>query len=320
VNLLSELRGNGIEVIESTSGDGNEIRVCCPFCVEMGESPDFKYRLGINLASGLGHCFNCGWSSRQAVLMYVRKIGLQDGVVTEVLNTSFTQQTRERDAVVTLPQGFTPLVELDDDDPYLSFAFRYARKRGITRRQMREKEIGATADDYQYRGRIIFPVRMGDGKLAGFVTRDCTGLSSYKYLNKVGTKSVYNVRPDLYPHALLVLSEGIVKALAIERATRYKLCSSATLGNSITDYQMNQMKSFREIVLFPDPDKAGLKGFMGIAANLTTQFSKVSVAYPWPEQQADDLDPSVIREHLRNRRPYNMLLEWRMRMEIGGRR
>ena len=41
----------------STKDD--EVWICCPFCIDRGESRDDKYRLGINLFTGLAHCYNC---------------------------------------------------------------------------------------------------------------------------------------------------------------------------------------------------------------------------------------------------------------------
>ena len=108
-----------------------------------------------------------------------------------------------------------------------------------------------------YRYRIVFPVRIEGGHLVGMVGRDWTGSKIPKYLNSKGTKSFYNARPDLYPHRLAIGSEAITKALAIERATRYKLCSFAFLGIGVRDVQVNQLNGFKEIVIFPDPGSWG---------------------------------------------------------------
>ena len=38
----------------------DEIRFCCPYCVQIGKPPDTKFHLYINLTKGVGYCFRCG--------------------------------------------------------------------------------------------------------------------------------------------------------------------------------------------------------------------------------------------------------------------
>lgn len=314
--LIGLLRSKGIEVRESTV-NSNEFTICCLFCTEMGETPDYRFRLGFNIESGLGHCHNCGWSSRKALIEIFKKVGgTSAGELSWVYSLPYTGETRKRPEKVELPEGYETLIGIKENDPELGPALKYVTDRGITKRQIREKEIGACFEDERYKRRIIFPVKSQEGELLGIVARDWTGISTKKYLNSTGAKSLYNVRTDVYSKKLMILSEGIVKALAIERATRYKLCSAASLGNNMKDTLVNQLTQFEEVCLFPDPDAPGMRGFIGIAQNLEAVVKKVSMAWPWPKKQADDLKPEEIREAIRNRKPYTMTLEWRLRLEI----
>jgi DNA primase catalytic core, N-terminal domain len=313
MQLTDELRAKGIEVRENVY-DSNEISICCPFCVQMGESPDFKFRCGINIASGLGHCFNCGWSSRKAVLELVRLLGIAENV-DQLITQQYTRQSRQRPKTVELPEGTELLAECEDDDPVFAPAIRYVKKRGITRDQIARYEIGANATHERFQGRVIFPVRNKYEDLTGFIGRDYTGHNYPRFLNMVGSKAVFNARLDRYSQRLGILSEGIVKALAIERALSNQLCSMAVLGNSITDEQAVQLLGFQEIALFGDPGGPGVRGFLGVAANIST-FTQVSIAWPWPEKQADDLTEGEIRRHLRGRILYTPLAEMRIRMEL----
>ena len=43
---------------------------------------------------------------------------------------------------------------------------------------------------------------------------------------------------------------------------------------------------------------------------------RVTMAYPWPEKQADELPVRKIRSLLRDRKPYSIALEWRFRKEL----
>lgn len=313
MDLLNELQAKGIEVRQNAY-DASEISICCPFCIQMGESPDYKFRCGINLESGLGHCFNCGWSSRKAVLELVRLLGLASAV-DQVIVQQYTRRTRKRPDVVKLPDGFELLSECEDDDLVFAPALAYARRRGITREQIKRYEIGATVSDFKFHDRIIFPVREATGSLTAFVGRDYTGFHPVRYYNMTGGKAIFNARPDLYPAKLAILSEGITKALAIERALSNRLCSMAVLGSSITDEQAIQLK-FKELVLFGDPGGPGVRGMLGIAANLTPMIKCITIAWPWPEKQADDLTPSEIKFHLRGRIRYTPLTDLKMRREL----
>lgn len=315
MNLVDELRARGIEVRQNAY-DQNEISICCPFCVKMGESPDFKFRCGINITSGLGHCFNCGWSSRKAVLDLVRILGIAD-VVDQVISQQYTRQTRKAPEVVELPEGYASLAECEDWDPHYCQALAYVKRRGITREQIKQYEIGATLEDAgRLKNRIIFPVKDAEGELRAWLGRDYTGTAYLRFINMTGGKPLFNARPDLYPHRLAILSEGVIKALAIERAIHNKLCSMAVLGSSITDVQALQLKNFQELILFGDPGGQGVRGMLGIAANLTTMIRTVTLVYPWPEKQADDLTGPEIRHHLRNRVRYNPLVALKIRREL----
>jgi DNA primase len=311
-DFFSILYQHGIEVRESGASD-DEFRIHCLFCGDMGVEPDTRFRLGFNIKSGLGHCFHCGWSSRKAVIQILRRLGERD---EEVSFDDFTRQTRARDTPQTLPEGFTLLAQTDLDDPLFGKARRYVEKRGITEEQLVRHGIGATVMDFRYQHSIIFPVPLKDGKLAGFVSRDYTGQRNPKYLNSCGTKVIYNVF-GAYPATAIVLSEGITKALALERMLKNTICCGAILGHAITDAQVEGLAKYREVILFPDPDRAGLLGFLGVAANLQSLARKLTVAWPLPEKQADDMNESEMRAHLKGRREFSPIVQLRMRMEAG---
>ena len=99
------------------------------------------------------------------------------------------------------------------------------------------------------------------------------------------------------------------------RAIQDKICSGSLLGAHVTNTKVACLDGFKEAILFPDPDRAGIKGFLGVAANLTTQI-RVSMVWPWPLKQADEMSPKEIREVILGRRPYNQLLHLKMRQEI----
>lgn len=311
IDFFTQLSIKGVEVREHTTVP-DEFKICCIFCVGRNQGQDFKFRLGFNVKSGLGHCFKCGWSSRKALLEILRAIGSEH--FGEIRADGFTQQTRTRPEPVTFPDGFEKLKDVDDNDPVFGQARRYARKRGITPSQLRMHEIGATVLDEKFHHRIVFPVRY-EGMLAGMVGRDWTGRSFLPYVNSVGNKCAYNVHPEKYSMGkkVAIVSEGIPKALAIERATCYKMVSASTLGNSITAIQANQLKQFDEVILFVDPDLPGMTGYLAVAENLQPLVGKVSMVWPWPEAQADEMRDQEIREHIDGRKEVTPLLRMKLR-------
>lgn len=316
VDFFGILERNGLEVRRHSS-DRNEFKICCPYCPEKGRGLDFGFRLGFNIESGLGHCFRCGWSSRKALIEILRKVDSKDFELAEISTQYFSGETRERPKPVKWPGDWTLLKDVEDYDPLWGPPKRYIEKRGVTRKQLRIHEVGATREDNFYLGRVVFPCRDEKGKLCGFVGRDWTGESPLKYLNSRGNKIAYNVRHD-YPQRdeRIIVCEGVLKALAVERATEYKVCCASTLGNSITDTQVNQFKVFGEIVLFPDPDVMGMLGYLGVADNLQPVVRKLTMVWPWPEKQADELEPGEILELLENRRWVSPVVRLRLRSEM----
>jgi DNA primase len=313
MNVFDLLSMRGMEVKPSYA-DENEFKICCLFCGDMGEAQDDRFRCGFNIQSGIGHCFNCGWSSRKAILEIVRKLGGDSFDLDQVQKTPFTGETRKRPKKVELPEGFELLWKWKKER-LAREAWEYVRSRGITEEQVKKHEIGIALYDSRFRDRIIFPVRDPAGKLLGVVGRDYTGEREPRYYNSAGLKYIYNANPLTYSKRWIILSEGIIKSLAIERAIQDKICSGSLLGAHVTNTKVACLDGFKEAILFPDPDRAGIKGFLGVAANLTTQI-RVSMVWPWPLKQADEMSPKEIREVILGRRPYNQLLHLKMRQEI----
>jgi hypothetical protein len=154
--------------------------------------------------------------------------------------------------------------------------------------------------------------------LAGMVGRDWTDTSSMRYLNTTGNKCAYNVHPEKYPmgRKIIVVAEGITKALAIERATGYQMVCSATLGNSITAIISNQLKEFEEVILFPDPNVAGMVGYLGVADNLQPLTKRVTMVWPWPEMQADEMASTEIMEFIEGRQLVNPILRMKIKSQM----
>jgi len=274
----------------------DEIRLCCPFCTSRGETPDRRFRLGINIARGMGHCFNCGWRSQNAVERLLDYLGAKD----QYHQLPQDDSSPDGSCSIGLPIGFSIVGTVGDELDQL--ALQYLLHRGVSKQQIVRYKVGATfVGNYAYR--VVFPLWY-NGKLQGFVARDIAGKEP-RYLSG-GRKALFNPRPA----ETLILAEGVFKALRIERALNRPV--SATLGRELTDYQLEQLQALGvgHVVLWPDPDKAGRQGCISSAELLRANGFDVSVVWP-VSKPADEVSLDEIRQLYRVR-PYN----WQMQAKL----
>jgi hypothetical protein len=280
--------------------DPDEIRICCPFCTENGETPDTRFRLGINIRNGAAHCFNCDFKGRHVQLLVLRRLQVQ----TEGLELEGVEAPVKAPEPIALPKDFQVLDRTYD--VLDRQALNYLLKRGITRKQIIHNRIGVSlVGKLGYR--IIFPVWVGK-ELKGLVARDFTGTQKPKYLNSGGDKYLYHFNPKA---RTCVLSEGAFKALRIARVLDDpEACSAALLGHDLTTIQLGQLLESKceRVILWPDPDAVGRKGVIGIADKLSEGWSG-TVEIAWPiDAPADEMPLSDIRILLKETKIYNWSL------------
>lgn len=313
MNLIEALDSYGVQ-FKPHQSDPNEIWICCPFCAERNETPDTRYRLGVNVETGEAHCFNCEWGSRDADYTF--------GQLSEKLQLGELQAAAQRrkekpkPQKISLPEDFVQINnKTKHSDIWSRKVFGYLIRRGVTPEQMKEKNIGFSMyGDYAYR--VLFPVYY-KSKLRGIVARDFTGKSKLKYKNSEGDKYIYNL-PD-EAQEKVVLAEGVFDALAIERGVdRDGYAAGAVLGHAIPEHQMKQLAPYKQVVLWPDPDRAGIDGFMKIGKQLQEAGKKVRVVLPDMTEGAENYDPSDVlprqaRGAVKNALPLTIGLEMRLR-------
>jgi len=311
VGLDVALEQQGHEVRRHQS-DENEIRICCMFCEQRGYGPDKKFRLGINVATGQAHCFKCGWKTGDIYRLIAKATGQR-------VNHP-DQHKPKTDAVdPELPEGFQLIWtgnKQTDTGIIRQRAVDYLLGRGVTIEQARRHKIGFCGAG-RYAFRVVFPVYDGK-KLLTFIGRDFTGKAEPRFLNLRGPKPLYNLEALHRVNrgtCLVVLYEGIFKALAGELAYPVAV-HMATLGSSISDTQLASLSNaVAEVVLFPDPNKAGLDGFLKVGHALQAkQFQRLSVAWPLPSREADEYDYCEVAHRIENRIPFYQAA---MKMALG---
>jgi len=288
------------------AGQG-EIRICCPFCADRGESVDTRFRLGVNTNTRVAHCFNCRWksSANNTLQIILAKLNHPDAVFEA------EEQVEEEEEVVTLPDGFEYLKPNKLKPWYHKKAITYLKDREIPDWQISAKKVGVTIVG-RYAYRIIFPV-VDKKELIGLVGRAFVKDTEPKYLNSVGTKHLWNCPQDKEIDCM-VLSEGIFKALKIERLTMQS--SVSMLGHSLSEVQLDQLKQYKyldRITVWPDPDKVGIKGTIDVCSKLKDKGYKVYTLFPVPKKQADELSDLRVKTYLKNAEKFTWALEQKLR-------
>ncbi len=320
ITLDVALRRQGYDVRHHAANE-EEIRVCCPFCVQNGQGPDTRYRLGINMRTGQAHCFNCAWKTGDIYKLLARASGVP---VRE--NDDYYETCNKKKEARVLPDTYSFLGTTDASESIMGRrAVAYLAGRGVGPTQIKAHNIGYCHSG-RYAYRVIFPIYRR-GKLVTYIARDYTGKQEPRFLNMPGEKPLWNV--EELEHVArwkgmcnVVLYEGIFKALAGESSI-INTVHVATLGSHITELQLRDLsqKWVKSVTLFPDPNAVGLEGFLGIGHTLIGRGMPVYVVQPLPVAEADEMCRASLRFAFEDRVPFHevsMLMAFEAAKRKGG--
>jgi hypothetical protein len=305
-------------------GDPAEVVMPCPFCAGQFDTMSERKVFGLNLENGKAHCYRCDWRAR-TVSYTARRL-------CEAFDIDFSWRMR-------LAAGFaeSTLVEPDEAVPepidlpvgYERFtgskdrieakAMRYLQERGITASMIRKYQIGYAAVG-EFAWRVILPVIGDDGQVYGFVGRDFSGTAKVKYLNSTDhVKILWGLNG--IKGGTVILMEGIIDAIRSnlrleERGWSRRAINAATLGSTITDVQIEQLRKFKQTVHFPDWDKAGVKGVLQRAPATHEAGIKTFVAIPkvLDERDPDSMDAAAYFRAVRTAKPWSLATKMRLRL------
>lgn len=308
MDLLEALDAAKIPYKVSQSREG-QIALCCPFCESRGETPDTRFRLGINYIEGLGHCFNCGkgWVNGERMLRELER-KLETGELE--LAALGAQAALAPARPVELPEDFQLIQYGWNLDSWNRVAYEYVKRRGVMNWQIKAHQIGfSLVGDFRYR--IVLPIYNGE-KLIGLVGRAFVKDLEPKYRNALGEKPIYNL-PNQIRHTAII-TEGAFDALAVERyAKRFLVLgqpanSLAALGHSLTTKQLEQLENYECFILWPDPDEVGVRGFLHMGRQLEIFRKPIRFVAPQlgsaKEYDPSELWDSEISKVLRNTEPF----------------
>lgn len=255
-----------------------ELWMACPFC------GDAKMRLGLNIHKNLGRCFNCEWKAGQGAK---EKVAFQISRERIEFRNDGGQASAKEVRAIDLPVGWFLLSDVDlGEDGVDAPALRYMLERGIQLGTLKKFLVGSTVDsETKQAHRVVFPV-FYERNLFGYVGRSYAGKEP-KYLNSEGTRAIWGLEPA--NGRLLVLTEGVIKSLAIYQAVE-NFVAGAVLGNVLTDFQIEQVSEagFTKVAYIPDPGGPGIRGGIEILNQLAKAGFETFVPWPLPDKQADE--------------------------------
>lgn len=249
--------------------DGGELWARCP------AHDDTKPSWSINVQSGVHHCFSCGWGGGPAALVlqalgveelawtprdaweWIRAQGLLVGDADCSLDVEL-YLVRNAVRVFGFPAGvvFAPMAA------WPTPALRYMQTRRIPGWQVRRWGIGY-ATGGRLAGRVVFPVHNAVGKLVSYTARSFTD-EEPRYLTPkeqegADEAALFGERywPGHSARRRVVLVEGGIKALAVERAVGGAVAGVLGATQARNPRVVSKLATFTEVVVLTDNDPAG---------------------------------------------------------------
>lgn len=264
---------------------------------------------------GSHHCFGCKWEGGILELV-LRNIGLSgygaaktwmderacwtEGAVPLAVKLKVVRPDHRNTLQFPEDIYIGPLGE------WVTPARRYAIKRGITREQVVRWGLGYAVGGY-YNNRIILPTRSKTGQLLNISGRTWSKTGSPKYLNAKelhgwDPSAIFGERywPEYMTRATLVLCEGELNALAVERRNlKVKgegLFIGALGGSQLEKEQVMKVSRFQRVIIASDMDRAGSDLARALRASLA-RWRRCSVVNFPDKRDPNDLerqDPGML--------------------------
>lgn len=228
---------------------------------------------------GLWRCYGCGLRGN-AITLVARTYGISNAEAREWLSgTGFEiETTPPLQVTVTVPtmrklRGFAlPAgVVFGPVEQWVTPARRYVlERRHMTPEQIERWGIGYAVDGY-LDGRIVFPIRNGAGQIVSYTGRSYTN-DPMRYKTPTDDDgadlgAIWGEErwPAIERRDLLVLTEGTINGLAIERALPF--CGEilhlpaigAACGSNLLPGHFNRLGTWKRIIAASDNDEAGDK-------------------------------------------------------------
>ena len=264
--------------LRNTKVANSELISSCPF-PENHRHGDSRPSFGIDLNSGLCHCFSCGYSGNLLTLARDR------------LGMSFLEAQRTFYGDIT-PEEITRMVHGDNNEMrpmtpleidisnWCPYNHPYWIERGFTEQTIGEWQLGYD----RVENRVVVPIYY-QGELMGWTKR---ALDDY-------TKPKWSNNPELQKSKLLFGVDKVMgdKVILVEAPLSAIMLwqqgipnAVASMGASLSDEQAKILRSIsNQVLVYYDPDEAGRTGTVGAIRKLK-DFVDVYVVQPTRDDPA----------------------------------
>jgi DNA primase len=286
--------------------EGHELWARCP------AHNDTHPSWSINQTTGMHHCFACGWGGSVASLvirvlggealawtqhdawLWIREQGLLEGNHASAVDVElYLRLPVKRRLVLPSSVVMAPLSE------WPTPVSRYVRARRIAEWQIRRWDIGY-ATRGRLAGRIVFPVHDKTGRLLSYSARSFVG-ELPRYLTPRGQDgadeaALFGERywPGLGARRRVVVVEGAIKALAVERAVGGHVAGILGATQAANAHVIAKLATFDEVVVLTDNDLAGDVAADALVGSLSRHVVVHRARIVGPA--VDDADPEAIVE------------------------
>jgi DNA primase len=251
----------------------------CPFCA------DPSYHMGINLSSGIHHCWICGTKGGpERLIKKLIKVSFSEAKkIAEEFDINRIKVEKEKTFVeeIIYPKG---MVEK------LPFLHReYLIKRNFDPDYLEDKyKIKAClhlGKDFAYR--IIIPIIMNN-TVVSYTSRDVTEKASSKYKHLSNDKSIIAVKDCLYN--IDTVKDKIIIVEGVMDAWRIGDSCIALFGLEYTTHQLNSLfcKNLNEAFVLFDSEPFAIRKAHKLGNTLSTFIPKVKVL------ELDEGDPAEL--------------------------
>jgi len=269
----------------------------------------------INARSGHHYCFSCGWGGGVADLVlralqmdrvgmersdawdWMRREGLVQGSAGAALAVSLRLAPTHKRRF-EMPAGVVSGVPLYT---WPAEARAYLEKRRIEGWQVSRWGIGYAVEG-RLAGRVVFPVRSASGALLSYSARTY-GSHPVRYLTPdsedgADQGAIFGEQgwPGGGERDAVVVVEGAIKALAVERAVGCHVAGLLGARRTSNPTIVGKLATFRRVVLLLDADPAGDKGAEELVAGLVRYASVLRARMPGVP--VDDASDEEIQEAL----------------------
>jgi len=299
-NVLKRL---GIE----GKGRGEHLVALCPYHDE--HNPSWRIRRRGEKA-GLHWCQACQSGGDIIDLVkHVKSYGTREGAKAwlERAGEEVTEKDLEIDPVrmvyaplarrgFRMPPGFEGAGDLEG---WPTIAVDYAGSRGIGQEQVRRWGIGYALEG-RLKGRIVIPIRNARGALVSYVGRTFVGAERRFLYPREEERAEMGVLfgEERWPgvetrvSTTVVVTEGAIKSLAVERATG--LHHAAVGGSGLRLGHVAKLATFGTVVVLTDADDAGEALGASLEGSLARHVKVRRVRLP-PGQDADTVSVEELR-------------------------